>query len=342
MPDIILHEQIKDHDRILIVKLSAIGDVIHTLPVAHALKAQFNHLEVAWLVEKRVVNILDKHPCVDHLYVFDRTVRSFWQLAHLFRQEAFDWVIDFQGTYKSQAFVWASRATYKVGFSQRKEYFPYGYSHVMPPAKEIQHAVDKNMALLSFCTGKPVSKVSFGIPVFPPDKQHVKQVLEQQGVGDTYVVMSATCTRLTNRWPKERFSELIRHITETHHVPVILIGTMRDYSYNEKIVVNIPNAFNVSGQFSLRETVQLLRDAKLFVSGDTGPLHMAVSAKCPVVAIFGSTDPVRTGPYGGRFYIINKKVACAPCFKKTCKRSDLLCLEKVFVEEVVAACRRFL
>jgi heptosyltransferase-1 len=336
-----MRARINDGDKILIIKLGSIGDVIHTLPALVALRTQFRQSYIAWLIEQGSSDLIKDHPLLDKVFIFQRTMRHVWPTVRQIREERFQWAIDFQGTYKSQFFSLLSRGQYRVGYDKVREYFPFTYNIKIPLSTLEKHAVDRNIELIEAIGGNLQEIIEFPIPINDHEKQKVTSLLATKHIQE-YCAVSATAGKQANQWEPLKFSKLADNIAKRWNLSVIFIGHQNDYAINQKIIsaTHRKSIVNFAGVFTLKETAYLLSQAKFIICGDTGPMHLGVAMECPVIALFGGSNPQRTGPYQGKSMIIQYPIACSPCYKRQCL--DNVCLRNITVEEVINACQSML
>jgi len=332
---------IKNGDKILIIKLGSIGDVVHTLPSLVALRTEFRDSYIGWLIEQKSSDLIENHPLLDKAFIFQRIVRHVWPTIKQIRQEQFKWALDFQGTYKSQFLSLSSGSRYRVGYDKIREYCPLAYNIKIPLSTMDKHAVDRNIELIQAMGGNSQDTIQFPIPINDHQKQKNISLLTTKHIQD-YCVISATAGKQANKWEPLKFSNLADNIVKRWNLSVIFIGHQDDYDVNHEIIsmTQRKNIFNFAGVFTLKETVYLLSQAKFIICGDTGPMHLAVAAHCPVIALFGGSNPQRTGPYQGRSIVIQHETDCSPCYKKICPNN--FCLRNISVKEVINACQSML
>ena len=320
-----------DGKKILIIKLGSIGDVIHTLPVLEAIKKQHPTACVSWLVEPKSLNIIKNNPMLDEIILFKRNYSNVLNTIQTIRKKNFDYVIDLQGTYKSQMFCLFSGSPCRIGFNKTKEFFPLAYNIKIPLPTMDRHAVDRNLDLLENIGIQRPKTINFPIE-FPKEKKWDFK---------NYCVISASAGKPANRWDADNFSELASKISKELQLDVVFIGSLADKDLNTNIIKKSKQQriHDFSGLLSLKETCLLLKGSKFLICGDTGPMHMAVAVGCPVIALFGSSSPQRTGPYNGNNIVIQKTTPCAPCYKKTCKQ--MTCLKNITIDEVFSYAKNY-
>ena len=323
--------------KILLVKLSALGDVVQTLPVLAALK-RAGH-EVHWLVEEAAAQILEGHPLLDGLLVSRRRLwldrwrkdpQRVWGEVALFvrslRQEEYDLVLDLQGLLKSALLVALARARLKVGFANHREGSPWFYNFPLPPYDPEEHAVRRYLSALG-PLGLEVAEPEFVLPPLP------EEVPQRWGLTKPYVVLIPCARWLTKHWAKSHWQELAQALLRQGRQPV-LVGAKADLPYVEEIVSGVDGALSLCGRLNLLELASLLKGAERVISVDTGPMHLAAAVGARVIALFGPTAPWRTGPFGEGHVVLRVSKPCSPCFRRRCPEP---CLEEIRPQEVLAA-----
>ena len=325
--------------KILIVKLSSLGDVIQALPVLTALKEGLAGAEVHWVVEPEARKILENHPLLDRLIVFPRKeifrgdVKSLKAFVSLLRAQSYDVALDLQGLLKSALVLTLSRARQKVGFSNHREGSPLFYTLKLPPYDPDLHAVRRYLLALEIL-GVREKRPRFVLPPLPP----LEALRERLSLPEEFVLFITQSRWQSKLWSKEGWRVLAQKFLNLGLTPV-LVGTREEGPRLAEIALGT-RALSLAGRLDLLELGSLIKGARLVVSVDTGPMHLAAALGRPLVALFGPTAPWRTGPFGERHQIISQKSPCSPCFKKFC--AERACLLKISPEEVWEACQRLL
>ncbi len=330
----------KGYKRILIIKLSSIGDVVHTLPALGALRRGFPEAEIDWLVEEPSSSLLRHHPFIENLYIFNkRTLReapftrgipSLLSLVSALRERSYDLVIDFQGLFKSGILTFLSGGRMRMGFDRTRELSYLFLNRRLPPYDPDLHAVERYMEIPRSlgCPGE----VEFHIPVLREDRERIDRLIE--GAGD-FVLVSPWARWETKLWEVERFVELC-DLIRGMGLEVILVGGNEALRSSRRIAEGCRRSvIDLTGRTNLRELAYLASLSRAFVTTDSGPMHVASAAGARVVALFGPTSPVRTGPYGRGHRVVRKDLKCSPCFKRRCE--DPECMRSITVEDVMEA-----
>jgi lipopolysaccharide heptosyltransferase I len=335
--------------KILIVKLSAIGDVVQTLPALEALKENYPGSEITWVVEEAASGILEDHPLISHLLV-SRRKTWFNMLKHPrtaakglgniigfvreLRSTYYDIAIDFQGLFKSGIVIGLARAGRKIGFDRTRE-FSFLFLDERLPAYDIEkHALERYLDVVRYLGVKEPSPACT-LPI-ASERDTVKQRLEGLKIhGRTLVVINPVARWTTKLWPEKNFAELADRLIREKNAAVIFTGGHDDRAVNERIrSLMLEKAFNWAGETTLKELAALAYLSNLFITTDTGPMHLAAAAGARVVALFGPTAPWRTGPYGPSHIVVRTGIDCSPCFQRQCD-VNIQCMSGITVEEIM-------
>jgi len=333
-------------DSILIVKLSSIGDVVHSLPLLELLKENFPRARIDWLVEEDASQILKGHSAIDHVIVSRRKswlrrmlkgaecaspLREAIQFFRELRTYEYDLVIDLQGILKSGVWVGFSKGKRKIGMVGAREGGGLFLNERPVPVDYGQHAVDRYLKLAEYL-GCDLISWKGDIPVFESDKILIKRLLSAAGFGKRPVIAINPMARWkTKLWEPERFAALADRLRDDLSCQIIFTGSMHDRAIIKNISGMMKNKpINLAGQTTLKELAYLYTKCKALVATDTGPMHIAAAMGCQVVALFGPTDFRRTGPYGKGHEAISMDVECSPCFKKKCEH--MTCMKSITVD----------
>ena len=322
-------------NKILIIKPSSFGDVIHGLPVLHALSARFPEAEIHWVVAKGFDGILQEHPLIHKLWIIDkdswkkpgnlpRTFSEIRNLSRGLRAEKFDLVIDLQGLFRSAMIGILSGAQERVGFESAREGAKYSYRYRVKTELET-HAVEKNLRIAEFVGCERAD------PVFAlPPLGEVPEIVKNLG---RYAVIAPSAGTLVKRWPAQYFGYLASRLP----VASVIVGGPADEALGIEVAsLSNSRAVCLAGKTSLRDLAAIIGGSEFFVSPDSGPMHLAAALNVPVFAIFGPTNPLRTGPYGRIHTVIRLELPCSPCFtRKPCP--DWRCIREVTPEMVLKA-----
>jgi lipopolysaccharide heptosyltransferase I len=334
--------------RILLIKLSALGDVIQTLPTLEAIRAVYPAAEISWLVEEEAAPVLASHPALDNLLISRRKTwlaawrrpgerRIAWQqcrhLVQTLRRQSYDVVVDLQGLAKSAFWTMISRSPRKIGFDRSREYSYLALTERLPPYDPDEHAIRRYLGVARYlgAAGEPVR---FRLAL-PTGTGNDVAYLWQEKSGPL-IIMHPGTRWPTKFWRPESFASLADALIHERQARVVFTGSRSDRSLIAGIRSCMASwAEDLSGRTDLKTLARLFYQANAAVTTDTGPMHLAAAVGTPVAAVFGPTAPWRTGPYGARHRVIRTKVSCSPCFRRQCPNPK--CLTDLGVPEVLAA-----
>ena len=346
---------------ILIVKLSAIGDVIHTLPALSALRAHYPAAHITWLVEAAAADLVVGHKSLDRVMVSHRKrwirqlkgrqrwqalteIRRFW---HDLRDTRYDIIIDFQALLKSGLLVWLARGERKIGFDKGMQHQEHSYlllKERIPPVDMEVHALIRGLMLLR-AIGIEAKSVVYDVPVSSEDRSRVKSLLQTHGIDGSRPLVAINPVALweTKLWRNDRFALLADRLINEHGVDVVFTGGPGDQAVIRDIrqMMRAPSA-DFSGRTTLTMSAALYQLSALLVTTDTGPMHLAAAVGTKVVALFGPTAPWRTGPFGEGHQVIRTAPPCSPCFKRRCDVHRCRCMTDITVAQVQDAVKRIL
>jgi 3-deoxy-D-manno-octulosonic-acid transferase/heptosyltransferase-1 len=343
---------------ILIVKTSAIGDVIHTLPSLWSLRAHYSEAHITWLVEDAAADVVIGHPALDRVLVAHRNtwlhnlrsgrvVRAlfgFVRFVRELRDTRYDLVIDFQGLLKSAVWVLLARGGRKVGFGRGMEHAEHSYlvlNERVPAVDMNQHAIERSLLLLKGI-GVPGADLRYGIPVSAQDDADAAALLGACGVGtgDRMIAINPMARWPTKLWDPQSFAAVADRL-EDDGVCVVFTGGASDGPALDEIgrFMTRPHR-RLDGKTSLNQLAAVYKRAHLVLTTDSGPMHLAAAVGTPVVALFGPTAPWRTGPYGPNHVVLRVDISCSPCFKRQCLTTEYeerACMKRLTVDQVLQA-----
>jgi len=323
--------------RILIVKPSAIGDVVHALPILNLIRRKWPTAHIAWLVTPACAGLLDGHPQLNEVIRFERrkfgkgwrdpgAAAGLWRFSRGLRERKFDLVIDLQGLLRSALISWKTGAPVRIGLANAREGAPLFYTHRVPIATMEQHAIERYLAVAEAlgCGHEPVEFI------FPPrddaDRAHIDGLISP---GRKFAVLMPGANWETKRWPVEKFAAMVPQLRERFGLESIVSGGPEV----AELAAQIPGTLDLSGKTTLRQMVQLLERADLIIANDTGPMHIAAALGRPLVTPYGPTNPIRTGPYRRESSMIRIDIPCSPCYSRRCSHQS--CLQWLKIEPVL-------
>jgi len=295
---------------ILIIKPSALGDITLALPALCALHERFPQAEISWLIRPEFAPLLEDHPYLQRLILFDRKkLARAWQslealhaLRDLFqelRHHRFNAVFDFQGLLRTALLARATRCPARYGMASAREGAALFYTHRIVQDPDNLHLVDYYLKLVQ-TAGACITAPRFLLPTVPQAADAINQCLAAHKIErHTYVVLVAGSAHGDKCWPAPRYTELIDRIHARFSLPVIAVGSKAERAGIQQIAdAGKAPVLNLAGQTNLKELVALLRRARLVISNDTGPGHLGAALGVPLVMMFSWSNPARIYPYG--------------------------------------------
>jgi heptosyltransferase-1 len=322
----------------LIVRLGALGDVVHAIPAAAALRRAWPDARIDWLVDARHRVVVDLVAVVDRVIALEAPALPAWVRAiREVRTARYDVAIDLQGLIKSAVLARASGAATVLGFStthlREKGARPF-YSRVAEPGGG--HVIRQNLRLLE-AVGVHEDTVSFPLKTFVSPAAAALRV--QLGAAARVALINPGAAWPNKRWPPDRFGEVAAFLREACGVvPVVLWGPGEEALAGE-VIAAAGGAAVLAPPTGVPDILALARDAVLMVSGDTGPLHLAAAAGTPIVSVFGPTDPARNGPIAADDIAVSRHEACGCHYERRCHQ-HAWCLAGLAAAEVCAAVQR--
>jgi lipopolysaccharide heptosyltransferase I len=328
-------------ERILVVRLGSLGDIVHALPAVHALRNKFPGAQIDWLVENKWRALLAGNPDVNEVIHLDRSTWSgVSACVRQSRRRKYDCAIDFQGLYKSALLARLSGARRRIGFALellRESGAAWFYTERV--ASTARHVVDQNLALAQYL-GAEKGEARFPLAISDEAERFVRMQLGAKG-GRKYFVMSPGGGWMSKCWPAEQYGHLLRRLLSLYSFAgwrgVVNYGPgERKLAEAARLVAGEADPLLFSGE--LPQLMALLRGAEFFVGGDSGPLHLAVALGTPVVGLYGPTDPARNGPYSPADIVVRNARAEETTYKR--ESSPALSMRSITVEQVVVAVQR--
>jgi lipopolysaccharide heptosyltransferase I len=330
---------------ILIVRLGALGDIVHALPAAAALRAGIPGARIDWLVDAHHRALLELVSGLDRIIVLQgRSVGAWAEVVRQLRQVPYDVALDMQGLMKSAVLARASGAARVAGFSlwhlREKTARPF-YSQVDDGVREGagcssgQHVIQKNLGLLRVI-GIDSNHVVFRLANVDSPAARAVQATE---AGAPFALLNPGAAWPNKRWPAERFGAVAGFLRDVRGIRSVVVWGPGDEELARAVVRASDGAAVAAPPTNVADLVALSRAATVCVSGDTGPLHLAGAAGTPVVGIFGPTDPERNGPWNPEDVVVSRYASCECHYERRC-RAARWCLADVGVAEVTAAVQR--
>jgi lipopolysaccharide heptosyltransferase I len=351
--------------RILIVRLGSLGDLIHTLPAVAAIRDAWPDAEIDWIVERAHADLLALVPVLSRVVVLgDRSAGGWWSAIRTLRARRYDLAVDLQGLVKSAAIARLSGARRVVGFDRsglREPAARFFYSEVVPVG-EGRHVIQKNLALVRHALGghfsltdEMTSELNFAselnFPLRIPDSPALAAIraklqdLKTPGPQDPrtsleFVVLNPGAAWPNKRWPPGSFAQVACAIRDRHGWSSVVLWGPGEAGIAQAVVDGSGGAAVLAPATTLADLLAIASAARVFVSGDTGPLHLAGAVGTPLVALFGPTTAARNGPWDDRDVSISRYDGCACHYKRVCHRPATWCLAGITVDDVMDAVAR--
>jgi lipopolysaccharide heptosyltransferase I len=332
--------------KILMIRLSSLGDILHVLPAFSSLRRSFPESKIEWLVATKSAFLLKAVPGIDRLHVIDtdsllrfpmdgNAWRNARNLIRELRARRFDIAIDFQGLLKTAFLQYLSGAHTRLGFSRhlvRERPAHWFYHETLDKPATPVHVLTLNQMLAALAGAQPVSSpLEFSIP--EEDTRESDLLLDRAQIKE-FIVINPGGGWPTKRWDPERYGTLAGRIQEELKIRVVVTTGPGEDGFYRTIAVHSGDPAPLHFPGSFLQLIPLFRKARLFIGGDTGPFHLACAVGTPVVGIFGPTFSVRNGPWGNEEEVVSRGLPCSGCHKRTCPSSSE-CMD-ISVEEVFA------
>ena len=339
----------RDFRRILIIKPSAVGDIVRTLPVLTALRRRWPKAHIAWLVARHCGDVLAGHPALNQVICFDRKAyanvgrnlsitQAFTQFLRELRQCRFDLVIDIQGLFRSGFFSLATGAGVRIGRGDSREFTGLFYTHRAAVDERRMHALVLNAGMVA-PLGVQVQPSTSDLYVSPQARAGAQRTLCDHGLpaATRYAVIAPGTNWQTKTWPASRFGEVAAGLLRRFGLPSVVVGTGGQAAMAQEIQRHEPTAIDLCGKSSLAELVAMIEGAALLIANESGPMHIADALDMPLVGVVGPTRPEIVGPFRRTDGVIRASLPCLGCGIKRLSRCPLAhrCMNSVAAEDVV-------
>ncbi|MCK6447555.1 MAG: lipopolysaccharide heptosyltransferase II [Planctomycetes bacterium] len=332
--------------RILIVRLGAIGDVVNALVLANALRDHDPAVKIGWAVHELARPLVAGHPSVDCVHVLPRRggLRGLAEWIADVRAQGYELAIDLQRILKSAWLARLSGATRVLAYDRRrcKELSWVLAAERIEEGPPHEHMVDQYLSFAR-ALGVETPRARFALPFDPDTDATARARIAAHANG--VVLLHVGATKSANRWPAERFGALAARLANEHGVASWFVGGPAEAPLGERALAEARGARGVENQVgstSLPELWHLAAHARLVISADSGPMHVAAATGTRVLGLFGAADERRTGPYGDRHRVIRERPECAPCGRRTCPLVRHACMLDLTVERVFASASEML
>ena len=339
--------------RALIVKASALGDIVHALPILDYLHKVSPGIEIDWIVEEGFRDVLEGHPQIAELHVVRtrawrkrpfaaRTRQEVVALRNALHAREYKLVFDIQGNLKSGLIAWLSGCEQRLGFTGeevQERYNLFFTTRQIPVRPQDKHVTDKCLRLVSVPFGKDFSGMDLTTTIATDieDDSEAEALLATLGEGLVFLFHYGT-TWQTKFWSSEGWVALGKELLARHTDSTILFSWGNDAERQAVTEISraIGSGARVMDRYPLRKLVAILKKMDLVVGGDTGPVHLAAAVGTPTVSFYRSSDGSRSGPRGKQHAVIQSPLSCSRCFLTKCKR-DRECMESITAKAVIEA-----
>ncbi len=337
--------------KILLIKLTMMGDTILLYPAVKALRDTYGDCEIVVLCSKVNEKIIEQWDFIDRYivfkfdYLFKNPLLIIWQIWNLYK-ERFDLAIDFEQWFRITPIIAYLTAKLKLGFKTPKQYRHYLFDITVPHVK-------KRHEVLCFCDlveaiGVKVKDKDLYLKINEVSNKKIENFLKDNNlVEKQFVIIHPGCGvhGYYRQWDVEKYAEVAKFISTKYVLPIVITGSRDDIKIAKKLFDLVGDkCFNLSGKTDINDLIALVSKSKFVICGNTGVMHIAVALKVPTVAIHGPTDPEKWGPWGKNHIVIKPKVSCAPCsylgFEYGCKERK--CLKGIAIEEVIDNIKKLL
>lgn len=326
--------------------MSALGDVMHALPCAAALRELYPNAKITWIVHPQFSTFVPEPPIVDEIIYFDKKafskmsfggkLKEIMRMRKLLREKKFDLVLDLQGLFKSAVIAWLTGCPNRYGYNDMRECSGL-VSKAVHGANEHGHIVQQYLDVIRFL-GSKVQEPVFPMPALVEEKKHMRRLLQSTFFDvrkEQLVAIVPGAGWVTKEWPVEYFIKLCKKLL-AQGKRIVLIGGPAELAKGEEIAAVLPKekVLNLVSKTNLKELAALMGSMGLCIGGDTGPVHIAAAMGTRIIALFGASSGHRAGPYGEKVTIISTDEECAPCFKRKCPLKKN-CMAKISVAQVL-------
>ena len=338
------NSQIGSPRRVLIVKPSALGDVVTGIPVLRGLRRTFGpSLQIDWLVGRPYAELLEAQGELSAVVPFDRhgyahmaynplAAAAFVRFCRQLRRARYDWVIDLQGLFRSGFLTSVTGAPVRAGFAASREGAALFYTHVLPLEKTPLHSVDRNIALANML-GVDARPGDYGLTIAAEHRRWAEGFAAAE-LGRPFVLIAPAARWVTKLYPAHHWRAVVEHLRS--RVAIVLVAGGREKHLTAPLAGE--GIVDLAGRTLLGQLAALASLARAVVCGDSGVMHIAAAVGAPTISLIGPTDPARTGPYGQMDRIIRTAVRCRGCLKRRCRHRA--CMESISPSSVLAAVER--
>ncbi len=335
-----------DFKRILIVRTDRIGDVLLSTPVIKAMRDSYPNAYIAMVISPYAKDIVEGNPYLDEVIIYDKdgkhkSLRRSIKFAHNLKKKRFDLSLILHPTNRAHLITFFAGIPKRIGYNRKLGFLLTDkIKHIKQFGEK--HELEYNLDLVRYLGIEPKDKDLF-IPLKPESEVWIEDIFRQEGIKETDKLLAihpgASCP--SKIWPNERFAEAADRLIEKYGFKVLVVAGPKDIKISEAVMRNMQHpAINLAGKTSVSQLASLLKRTQLFISNDSGPVHIAFAAGTPVISIFGRNQkglsPKRWGPLGKKDKVLHKEVGCIECLAHNCTK-EFVCLKAIAVDDVIDA-----
>ncbi len=326
--------------KILIIRLSALGDTIHTLPLAYSLKKQYPNLKLDWIVEDKAAKFIVNNPLLDNVYVLEKKkwknltffakLNEFFKIIKKIRLEKYDVVIDTQQLFKSSIIMGFSKGKRKIALDYGRELSSIFANEIIKTGRKQFdtnfHVVKRNLEIAYYLGCDNITEPKFIIPDFKDDySEDIENIIDKLEKTKKTIVIAPATTWENKHWTIQGWIDVINEFKNEFNI--VVTAAENEKTLTSKILSKISdgNIFDLSGKTTLNDLVNIYKNADIIISPDSGSAHIAWAVQKPeIITLFFATSANRTAPYGEKYYFLQSDIPCSPCMKKHCRQKKLL------------------
>lgn len=351
----------KSFNKILIIRLSALGDTIHTLPLAYAIKQKYPNIQLDWVVEDKASKFIINNPLINKVYELPKkkwkaskdkikNLKEFWKIIKEIKQEKYDIVIDTQQLLKSSVIMGLSGGKRKISLDNGREFSGIFANEIITTGKKQFdknfHVIDRNLEIAKYL-GCDELEHKIIIPDFSNEySSNIKNIIKAIDKTKKTIILAPATTWDNKHWNNQGWADIINEFKEAYNIIITASGS-------EKTIVNDilskvkdkTNIINLSGLTTIPDLIYLYKNSDLVISPDSGSAHVAMAAEHPsIITLFFSTSANRTAPKGEKYYSVSAAIQCQPCMKKKCRKTRNInaCQNKIDSQEIINIVKKVL
>ncbi len=312
--------------RILIIRLSAIGDMLLAIPVLRALKEHYPSANLSVLVEPYVAPVIENNPYVDEIILFDKSkiygLKANWQFFKSLRSKKFDLIVDLYCGTRTALQTFFSGAKYRLGYKHKRGLINLAYNLTVTPENVNRHTVIHQLQLVEDLGIIPSNKDLY-ISISENSREQKDILLKKLNIyNEPFIIIHPGASSPYKIWYNSGWARIADILKSEYHFNILFTGSKKEKSLIDDIQkLTLEKHFNLAGQTDLHTLSALLECSKLYIGSDNGIMHLAAALQKPIIAIFGASDPIRWAPWNTLYYIVSADVECSPCRYRTCNNN---------------------